>query len=180
MCFQLEPAKAVSMLLALSVVMGMLVQLAFSKFHSESNCSTRSLQCHTSIPFWHLLWPECSSSVQSQMLWNELSEWCKTRWRLMTKCQLCSQQRWPPPPKLRSDFRLHILVQLGHSCPWKIHPWWDFISWCKVVNQPSKTQTLHNAVRQHIKGNHLCYFVRQLASLTLGNFAVLDYPENSE
>ena len=108
-----------------------------SSFHVASIVSCHGnagATCFLQIPFWKQLqhtlfsvcttvygflaffvWPECSSSVQSQMLWNELSEWCKTRWRLMTKCQLCSQQRWPPPPKLRSDFRLHILVQLGHS-----------------------------------------------------------------
>ena len=76
------------MLLALSVVMEMLL-CPNSILKAIATCA---LQCAHQCAFLAcFVWPECSSSAQ--MLWNELSEWCKTRWQLTTVCQLCKRQR---------------------------------------------------------------------------------------
>ena len=94
------------MLLALSVVMEMLVPLAFSKFHSESNCSTRSsVFAHQYMPFWHF---SCGQNVALLLKVRccEMSYQSDVRlggdWRPNVSCVTNRDGRW----QLRSDFWL--------------------------------------------------------------------------
>ena len=85
---------------------------------------------HTSVPFWHV---SCGQNVALLLRCYEMSCQSDVRlggdWLPYVSCVNDREGRW----QLRSDFQFLILVQLGHSCPWKIHPWQNFVPWCKVM-----------------------------------------------
>ena len=94
------------------------------------------------------------------MLWNELSEWCKTWWQLTTKCQLCSQQKWQMT--VEEWFSTSHLSTTWALLSLKNTP----LTGLYILVQGSQLAFENqDAVWQHIKGDHLCYFLRQFTRL---------------